>query len=230
MIICNNGDDILEFEALEDEDEEEGEGLPLQGGRARAGGVVTGRGAKVEWQVPAAVSEFGDLLEETSGVDTNACYQCRKCASGCPVAYAMDYTPVQLLHAVRLGLKDLVLGSATIWLCASCETCVTRCPQNVDIVKAMDSLRAMALRSGVKSAVPEVAGFYRSSLQNIRLFGRMYELGLIAQLKLSTGHLLKDLDLGGQMLKKGKLRLLPEFASLGSARRVVSRASKLEGR
>jgi len=230
MIICNNGDDILEFEALEDEDVEEGEGLSLQRERTRANRSPKDRGARVEWQVPAAVSEFGDLLEETSGVDTNVCYQCRKCVSGCPVAYAMDYTPVQLLHAVRLGLKDLVLGSATIWLCASCETCVTRCPQDVDLPQVMDSLKAIAVRWGVKPGEPEVASFYRSSLQNIRLFGRMYELGLIAQLKLSTGHLLKDLDLGGQMLKKGKLRLLPEFASLGAARRVVSRASKLEGR
>jgi heterodisulfide reductase subunit C len=228
MIICNNGADVFEFEALEDEDVEESEGLPLQRVNRGAKGTLAGKGGKVEWQVPAAVSEFGDLLEGASGVDTNACYQCRKCVSGCPVAYAMDYTPVQLLHAVRLGLKDLVLGSATIWLCASCETCVTRCPQNVDIVKAMDSLRVMALKSGIKPAVPEVAGFYRASLQNIRLFGRMYELGLIAQLKLSTRQFLKDLDLGGEMLKRGKLKLLPEFASLGGARRVVSRTSKLD--
>jgi hypothetical protein len=40
MLICNNGDDVLEFEALEDEDVEEDEGLPLQGERAgdRQGG------------------------------------------------------------------------------------------------------------------------------------------------------------------------------------------------
>src|SRR3990170_5751478 len=103
MIICNNGDDILEFEALEDEDVEEGEGLPLQRERTRANRSPKDRGARVEWQVPAAVSEFGDLLEETSGVDSNVWFQCRKFVSGCPVAYAMDYTPVQLLHAVRLG-------------------------------------------------------------------------------------------------------------------------------
>jgi heterodisulfide reductase subunit C len=228
MIICNNGDDILEFEALEDEEEGEGEGLAAERGRRKANTTLEDKGAKVEWQVPAAVAEFGDLLEETSGVDINVCYQCRKCASGCPVAYAMDYTPVQVLHAVRLGLKDLALGSATIWLCSACETCVTRCPQDVDIVKAMDSLKAIALRAGVKPKVPEVASFYCSSLQNIRLFGRMYELGVIAQLKLATRQFLKDLDLGAQMLRKGKLKLLPDFGSLGRARRLLSRTRKLE--
>ena len=28
------------------------------------------------------------------------CFQCQKCASGCPVAYAMDFTPPQLLRMI----------------------------------------------------------------------------------------------------------------------------------
>jgi len=227
VIICSRGDDVLEFEQLEDEDVEE-EALPRIRVAQRPARTLAPRGAQAEWQVPAAVSQFADLLERTSAVDINVCNQCGKCASGCPVAYAMDYTPVQLLDAVRLGLKDLVLGSATIWLCASCETCATRCPQDVDIAGAMDSLKAIALRGGVKPRVPEVASFYSSSLQNIGLFGRMYQLGVIAQLKLATRQFAKDLDLGAQMLRKGKLSLLPDFASMGRTRRLVSRTKKLE--
>ena len=174
------------------------------------------------------VSQFADLLQGTSGVDLNVCYQCRKCHSGCPVAFAMDYSPVQLLHAARLGLKDLVLGSATIWLCMSCETCVTRCPQDVDLVKVMDSMRLLALRNKVKPGVPEVAQFYRASLQNIRLFGQTYELGLIGQLKLATRQLTKDLGLGIKMLRKGRLALFPNLRSLGRANRLFSRAQELE--
>ena len=41
----------------------------------------------------AAVSQSGDLLEEISGVDVNVCPEWRRCASDCPIAYAMDYTP-----------------------------------------------------------------------------------------------------------------------------------------
>src|SRR3972149_4200540 len=107
MIICNNGDDILEFEDLEDEDVEEGEGLPLQRERTRANRSPKDRGARVEWQVPAAVSEFGDLLEETSGVDSNVCWWC-----DCPLGRSLGTqhpraargTPAPRL---RLGLKDL---------------------------------------------------------------------------------------------------------------------------
>jgi heterodisulfide reductase subunit C len=187
-----------------------------------------GGNGKPEWNIPPMVSEFSDIINKTSGVDLNVCFQCRKCHVGCPVAFAMDYTPVQLLHAARLGLKDLVLGSKTIWLCASCETCVTRCPQDIDLVKIMDSMRLLALRNKVKPGVPEIAKFYRSSLINIRLFGQTYELGLIGQLKMATLQITKDLSLGIKMLMKGRLTLLPNFSSLGRANRLFSRALKME--
>ncbi|MHC4680967.1 MAG: 4Fe-4S dicluster domain-containing protein [Planctomycetota bacterium] len=73
----------------------------------------------------------------------NLCYQYRKCAAGCPVSRAMDHAPAQL--SMRLGMDDFVLNSKTMWLCASCETCATRCPQDVDIAEVMDALKITAL-------------------------------------------------------------------------------------
>jgi heterodisulfide reductase subunit C len=121
---------------------------------------------------PEEIFQFSDSVKKLSNVDINVCYQCRKCTSGCPVAYAMDYTPTQILHAARLGLKGLVLGSTTIWLCAGCETCVTLCPQDVNIINAMDAMRVIAINEGYKPKETEVADFYRYSLNNIQLFGR----------------------------------------------------------
>jgi heterodisulfide reductase subunit C len=186
------------------------------------------RSMNTMWDIPYQAPQFGDLLKETSGVDLNVCYQCRKCYTGCPMAYAMDQTPVQLIHAARLGLKDLVLGSTTIWLCAACETCVARCPQEIDLVRLMDGMRRIALQSKAKIAMPEVAQFFRVSLTNIRLFGRMYELGLIAHLKLATRSFTRDLGLGLEMLKKRKLALLPDLKSLGKANRLFSKVNNLE--
>ena len=54
-------------------------------------------------------SRISHLVRRTAGVDLGACYACRKCVSGCPLAHAMDYTPLQLLHAVRLGLEQVVV-------------------------------------------------------------------------------------------------------------------------
>lgn len=183
----------------------------------------------MEFDIPSdTVSEFAEIIKQTSGLDINVCYQCKKCTSGCPVSYVMDYTPTQLIHAIHLGLKDLVLNSATIWLCASCETCTTRCPQEVDIAKVMDVLRIIAIHDGIKPKVTDVAAFYRTGLANLRLFGRMYELGLIGMLKLATGQFTKDIGLGTKMLKKGKLKLLPSFQGSSMTRRIFAKVKQRE--
>jgi len=163
-----------------------------------------------------------------SDTDVNMCYQCGKCAAGCPVAYAMDYTPTQLIHAARLGMDDLVLQSKTMWLCAACETCTTRCPQDVDIAKVMDAAKIIAIRRGVAPAVGSVRSFHKAALDNIRSFGRMWELGLVVALKLRTKDYFKDMDLGKQMLRKGKLKILPTFTGSLRVKRLFSRVKKIE--
>jgi heterodisulfide reductase subunit C len=177
---------------------------------------------------PETVSQFSDLVKKLSNVDINVCYQCRKCTSGCPVAYAMDYTPAQILQAARLGLKELVLNSTTIWLCATCETCVARCPQDVNLVNAMDAMRVIALNEGYRPKEVEVADFYRYSLGNIQLFGRLYEMGLMGRLKLATRKFTKDMALGLGMMKRGKLSLIPDLGALGETIRIRSRVRKAE--
>lgn len=172
--------------------------------------------------------QLAEAIFRESGQKVNLCYQCGKCAAGCPVAYAMDYTPTQLIHAARLGMEDLVLNSKTVWLCASCETCTTRCPQEVDIAKVMDAVKITAVRRGVKSSVPRVACFHKAALGNIKMFGRMYELGMIGTLKMMTGEWFKDMDLGKQMFRKGKLRLFPSFKGAWTARKIFNRVKKLE--
>jgi len=179
-------------------------------------------------QVTRGFSEFSKAVKSLSGVDVNSCFQCAKCASGCPVSYAMDYTPTQLIHAIQLGLTDLVLNSNTIWLCASCQTCTTRCPQDVDLAGVMDTIRAIAQRKKIKPKIPEVPAFYKSSLKTIGLFGRTYELGLIIMLKLLTRNFTKDLGLGLRMLKRGKLNIFPSFRGALAARRIFSRVKAVE--
>ena len=184
---------------------------------------------EIEINIPSdTASEFAGAIKEISGQDVNVCYQCKKCVSGCPVSYVMDYTPAQLIHAMSLGLKDMVLNSATIWLCAFCETCTTRCPQEVDIAKVMDALKIMAVRAGVKPKVPDIAAFHRTGLTNVRFFGRMYELGLAGMFKLSTRQFTKDLGMGIKMLKKGKFKLLPSFQGSSTTKKIFNKVKKQE--
>lgn len=92
--------------------------------------------------------EFVRQVEETSGQALLECNQCGRCSAGCPVAAAMDLLPSQAVRLAQLGLEE-VLESTTIWICASCLTCVTRCPKGVDLPRLMEALRQVALRRGV---------------------------------------------------------------------------------
>lgn len=87
-------------------------------------------------------------VEEISGQSLLECNQCGRCSAGCPVVAAMDLLPSQIIRLAQLGLEE-VLESPTIWICASCLTCVTRCPKGVDLPRLMEALRQVALRRGV---------------------------------------------------------------------------------
>ena len=182
---------------------------------------------ELEMKVPTQ-SFLADAVYRESGQKVNLCFQCLKCSAGCPISYAMDYTPAQLIHAIRLGMDDTVFNSKTMWLCASCETCSTRCPQEVDVAKVMDAVKITAYKQGKKTTLKDVASFHKASLANISHFGRIYEVGMTVGLKLRTRKFLKDMGLGMKMFLKGKLKILPRLSGAWTARKIFKRAKKLE--
>jgi len=91
-------------------------------------------------------SEFVKKVVEVSGQNLNLCYQCGKCSAGCPMSFAMDLLPNQIMRLVQLGLEEDIANSKTVWLCASCLTCTARCPKGVDLSRVMETLRLLTLR------------------------------------------------------------------------------------
>jgi len=176
-----------------------------------------------------AVNLLKEVNAEIAG-NVNVCYQCRKCSAGCPMSYAMDYTPAQLIHAIRLGQTELVLNSKTMWMCSACQTCTTRCPQDVDIARIMDTCKILAVSAGIKPPVSSVHKFNKAAMLNIKLFGRMYELGLIGDLKMRTFEFFKDMGLGIKMFTKGKLSIFPSVSPKRSSTtwKIFSNVSKKE--
>jgi heterodisulfide reductase subunit C2 len=152
---------------------------------------------------------FTQQVKKLNGADFDRCYQCMTCSSGCPVAFEMDFLPHQLIRKIQNGDREEVLSSQAIWHCASCETCVTRCPNEINIPAIMDILRQMALKSGRPTGDKTTPLFHKAFIESIRQWGRVYELGLILSFKAKTLDLFSDLGLGIKMLLKRKLNLLP---------------------
>ncbi|MDD2498508.1 MAG: 4Fe-4S dicluster domain-containing protein [Desulfitobacteriaceae bacterium] len=148
-------------------------------------------------------------IEKKSGVELTDCYQCGKCSAGCPVAFAMDKTPRQIIRLLQLGLLEEALASRTIWLCATCQTCVARCPKEVDLPSLMEVVRQTAKKRGFV-AEKDINLFNDIFLQNVKTFGKSPEVILSALYNLRSGHLFQDVDSVPHLFLSGKAHVLPE--------------------
>ncbi|MDW7759819.1 MAG: 4Fe-4S dicluster domain-containing protein [Acidobacteriota bacterium] len=99
--------------------------------------------------------KFIERIEELSGEDIFACYQCGRCSAGCPVALEMDILPNQVIRLIQLGLAEEVLGSKTLFLCASCFTCQSRCPKGIDMARVMEAVRHLLEPKGKDVCGPD---------------------------------------------------------------------------
>jgi heterodisulfide reductase subunit C len=113
---------------------------------------------------------------------------------------------------VRLGLRERVLQSTAIWICSSCETCATRCPNEIEIVRLMDVLRGESMAAGFKGPRNNIPRFHEIFLQQIRKKGRIDEGSLLLDYELKTRDFLspdkfrEEASLGLEMFRKGKLK------------------------
>jgi len=154
-------------------------------------------------------SGFAREVSEKSGQPIGLCYQCQKCAAGCPMGEFTDYYPNQILRLIQFGRKDEVLKSKSIWLCFSCETCGARCPNDINIAEVMDTLREMALVENIPAGIKNAPTFHRIFLNSVKSRGRVHETFMMMNYKLKSGDLFSDLDIGWKMFQKGKLPLFP---------------------
>lgn len=112
---------------------------------------------RIELSAKKLHSDFVKKVEEISGQTLPSCYQCGKCSAGCPMSFAMDLLPNQVIRMVQLGLEEDIANSKSIWICATCLTCSVRCPRGVDLAKIMEALRLITLRKNIdRLKIPEI--------------------------------------------------------------------------
>ncbi len=149
-------------------------------------------------------------VEEISGIDVRSCLQCKKCTNGCAVVNLVKVPPSEIIRRLQLNDDD-VLSSDLVWMCASCETCFARCPMKINMAAVMDALRVIAVRKNLSKQKGNVPLFNKSFLKTVKMFGRTYDLGMIAAYKIGTSSYFQDTDKFPMMLKKGKIALFPSF-------------------
>jgi heterodisulfide reductase subunit C len=140
----------------------------------------------LEFGPDQACSLAGEVMAR-SGQNLNACYQCRRCASGCPVGEETGYvTPDRLIRMIVLGKREAALDNPLVWKCVSCYTCGTRCPNDIMTAKIVDTLKKMAKEAHVPPMSPKVAAFHDSFVAAAKRSGRLNELEFMGRYELKN--------------------------------------------
>ena len=179
---------------------------------------------------------FLEQLEAAGHYQASACFQCRKCTNGCPVTFAMDLYPDEVIRLVIIGQPEVVLSCHTIWVCAACETCTTRCPNDVKIAELMDGLKEMAIQKGIPSPQPQILTLHDTFLKNVKRWGRTFETTFLPQYLLRSGEFLRlwqtgtwrnEIKLGWLMTRKKRFPMLPKtIKGKKEVRKILGRHKK----
>ena len=167
-----------------------------------------------------------EVASTPGGENIMRCFQCSTCTASCPIAdIDPNYNPRKTIRMTLLGMKNKVLSSDEIWMCAICQMCTERCPQDVRISDVMGAIRQVAEKEAekgnidIKSVRPT---FEKAFMHQIEKYGRSYEIGLTMEYyqKVHKGFvsammaMQKDYTkLGMRLFKKGKMpvtSVLPE--------------------
>jgi heterodisulfide reductase subunit C len=161
----------------------------------------------LEEEMTTQSATLGGQVTQATGQNPFRCYQCGNCSAGCPMAGRGDLLPHQVFRHLQLGLDD-PLRAVQPWLCVGCQTCATRCPQELDLSLVMDFLRAEAIQRGtVPRAAERMAVFNHVFLNRILSGGRLREVELGALFNLYTRSPLQNVMALPSLLRRGKIRL-----------------------
>lgn len=168
-----------------------------------------------------------------AGERINRCIQCGTCTGSCPVSYAMDISPRQIIALFRAGELETVMKSRSIWICASCYACTTRCPSGIKITDIIYALKRTVMEKKYTSKAPQVQILANLFIQNLMSYGRLHEGTLIRKFYMRTGFmkLLGSIPLARKMLRTKRLALFPKrIKAHKSLSRIIKKAHEIEMR
>jgi heterodisulfide reductase subunit C len=159
--------------------------------------------------VNAAPSVAAELLR-LRRTDVSPCTECGACSDVCPVRFAMDVPPAELMTRAKRGAGAELLAHGGPWLCTDCRRCSLVCPVSIDVARAMEGLRLLAQYKGQAPKGHPVVEFHRLFAEGVARRGRVHELALLWRLRRSLPSWPSRLGLVAVLLGRGKLPLRPE--------------------
>ena len=165
------------------------------------------------------------------GDKIKGCLQCGTCSGSCPLSYLMDITPRELIALFRAGDIDSVMKSRTIWVCASCYSCQSRCPASIKVTDIIYSLKRMAMNRKVLPKKFPVHALSDSFIKSMKSFGRLNEPRLMLYYFLKTGiwKSFSFIPLGLKMANKSRLEYkASKIKDLNSFRKIIKKAQEFD--
>ncbi|HED38398.1 MAG TPA: hypothetical protein ENI76_09190 [Ignavibacteria bacterium] len=189
---------------------------------------IPGKLIKKEADLRTAFLNSVHFIPEGDKIKT--CLQCGTCTGSCPLAYLMDITPRELIALYRAGDIDSIIKSRTIWVCASCYACQTRCPASIKVTDIIYSLKRIAMNRKVYPKIP-VHYLSDSFIKSIKAFGKLNEPRLMVYFFLKSGFwkAFSFLPLGFKMAIKGRLEIKADkIKDIKGLRKIINKAQKLD--
>jgi heterodisulfide reductase subunit C len=154
------------------------------------------------------------------------------CSASCPTSYAMDYTPRQIIAYFRARMLDKILGSNTVWMCASCYSCAARCPSGIKFTDLMYELKRLALQHDISPPHESGPILAQAFVDMVKRYGRNPEAKFMTTYTMRSNPFggIKQLPLAARMWQRGRLKLGAEtIRGIEDLRKIMDAVEAEEG-
>jgi heterodisulfide reductase subunit C len=160
-----------------------------------------------------------------------SCIQCGTCTGSCPVSYAMDISPREVIALFRAGDLEILLNSKAIWTCASCYACQTRCPSLIKVTDIMYALKRLAMEKGIYPPKFPVHTLSQTFVNVMNRYGRLHEPIFLVSYLLKTNpmKLFSFMPLGLRMAKRKRIAYIPsKIKDISGLKKIIKRAEAMD--
>jgi heterodisulfide reductase subunit C len=187
---------------------------------------------KLSWKEQDLRESFLRQLEAVPNSEKiKSCIQCGTCTGSCPVSYAMDISPREVIALFRAGDMESLLHSKTIWVCASCYACQTRCPALIKVTDIIYALKRLAMEKNIYPPNFPVYSLSQSFVKIMNSYGRLHEARLLVFYFMKTNpfKLFSFMPLGLRMAKKKRIAYMPsKIRDLKNFQKIIKKAEQFD--